>query len=355
MKSSYQSSVISLKKVAIDAKKFVATIELSPKAPLMTCDDLEATTRIYNLFPAIINHVCMGDASDTFKDVMGNTELAHLLEHVCVELLAQTNLAGDISAGKTFIAQEDTRTYTLEFICNDDVLVTAAFSSAIWIMNWAFGGARGTKPNVEAIVSGLCALIDSLPSELELPPEARTSVEDSAAACDNAEDSDTAEACDNAEASDDVACDNTEISDVADHNGDNKDNPDVADAQSENVHDVSVVENANDEAESAESADAEPAAKTPADTEFVDAESVDTASAVTEHVETASSATNSDVEPSDEVPIEPKSAPVSQETSRTTSAEDAPADMKTSRQNMGNSKRADLDGTMKLPRSRRIR
>lgn len=348
MKSSYQSSVISLKKVAIDAKKFVATIELSPKAPLMTCDDLEATTRIYNLFPAIINHVCMGDASDTFKDVMGNTELAHLLEHVCVELLAQTNLAGDISAGKTFIAQEDTRTYTLEFICNDDVLVTAAFSSAIWIMNWAFGGARGTKPNVEAIVSGLCALIDSLPSELELPPEARTSVEDSAAACDNAEGKSDAEACDNAEASDDVACDNAEASDVADHNGDTKDNPDGADAQSENAHDVSVVENADDEAESAESAesaDAEPVEKTPADTESAAAESVDTASPVAD----------SDVEPSDEVPIEPKSAPVSQETSRTASAEDAPADKKASRQNKGNSKRADLDGTMKLPRSRRIR
>lgn len=345
MKSSYQSSVISLKKVAIDAKKFVATIELSSKAPLMTCDDLEATTRIYNLFPAIINHVCMGDASDTFKDVMGNTELAHLLEHVCVELLAQTNLAGDISAGKTFIAREDARTYTLEFICNDDVLVTAAFSSAIWIMNWAFGGARGTKPNVEAIVSGLCALIDSLPSELELPPEARTSVEDSAAACDNAEDSDTAEACDNAEASDDVACDNTEISDVTDHNGDTKDNPDVADTQSENAHDVSVVENADVEAESAENADAEPVAKTPADTESADTESVDTASPVAD----------SSAEASDELPIEPKSAPVSQETSRTPSTKDAPADMKTSRQNMGNSKRADLDGTMKLPRSRRIR
>lgn len=351
MKSSYQSSVISLKKVAIDAKKFVATIELCPKAPLMTCDDLEATTRIYNLFPAIINHVCMGDASDTFKDVMGNTELAHLLEHVCVELLAQTNLAGDITAGKTFIAQEDTRTYTLEFICNDDVLVTAAFSSAIWIMNWAFGGARGTKPNVEAIVSGLCALIDSLPSELELPPEARASVEDSAVACDNAEGNDVAEACDNAEASDDVACDNAEASDIADHNGDTKDNPDGADAQSENAHDVSVVENADDEAESAESAksaeiaDAEPVEKTPADTESADVESVDTASAVTD----------SDDKASDELPIEPKPVPVSQETSRTASAEDAPADMKTSRQNMDSSKRADLDGTMKLPRSRKIR
>ncbi|WP_311436962.1 cyanophycin synthetase family protein [Fannyhessea vaginae] len=331
MKSSYQSSVISLKKVAIDAKKFVATIELSPKAPLMTCDDLEATTRIYNLFPAIINHVCMGDASDTFKDVMGNTELAHLLEHVCVELLAQTNLAGDISAGKTFIAQEDTRTYTLEFICNDDVLVTAAFSSAIWIMNWAFGGARGTKPNVEAIVSGLCALIVSLPSELELPPEARASVEDSAAACDKAEDNDVAEACDNAEASDDV-----------DHNGDTKDNPDGADAQPENAHDVSVVENADDEAESA---DAEPVEKAPADTE----------SAVTESVDTASPVADSSAEASDELPIEPKPAPAPQETSRAESAEGTSADKKASRQNKDNSKRADLDGTMKLPRSRKIR
>lgn len=355
MKSSYQSSVISLKKVAIDAKKFVATIELSPKAPLMTCDDLEATTRIYNLFPAIINHVCMGDASDTFKDVMGNTELAHLLEHVCVELLAQTNLAGDISAGKTFIAQEDTRTYTLEFICNDDVLVTAAFSSAIWIMNWAFGGARGTKPNVEAIVSGLCALIDSLPAELELPPEARASVEDSAAACDNAEDNSDAETCDNAEASDAEACDNAEASGAADHNGDTKDNPDVADTQSENAHDVSVVENADVEAESAENADAEPVAKTPADTESADTESVDTASTVTEHVETAPSATNSDAEASDELPIEPKPAPAPQETSRAESAEGTSADKKASRQNIDNSKRADLDGTMKLPRSRRIR
>lgn len=334
MKSSYQSSVISLKKVAIDAKKFVATIELSPKAPLMTCDDLEATTRIYNLFPAIINHVCMGDASDTFKDVMGNTELAHLLEHVCVELLAQTNLAGDISAGKTFIAQEDTRTYTLEFICNDDVLVTASFSSAIWIMNWAFGGARGTKPNVEAIVSGLCALIDSLPAELELPPEARASVEDSAAACDNAEDNSDAETCDNAEASDDV-----------DHNGGAEDNLDIADAQPEKTNNTPSAENADDEAESAESVDTEPAEKTPADTE----------SAVTESVDTASVVADSSAEASDELPIEPKPVPVPQETSRTTSAEDTPADIKTSRQNKGNSKRADLDGTMKLPRSRRIR
>lgn len=334
MKSSYQSSVISLKKVAIDAKKFVATIELSPKAPLMTCDDLEATTRIYNLFPAIINHVCMGDASDTFKDVMGNTELAHLLEHVCVELLAQTNLAGDISAGKTFIAQEDTRTYTLEFICNDDVLVTAAFSSAIWIMNWAFGGARGTKPNVEAIVSGLCALIDSLPSELGLPPEARASVEDSAAACDNAEGNGDDEACDNAEANDDV-----------DHNGGAEDNLDIADAQPEKTNNTPSAENADDEAESAESVDTEPAEKTPADTE----------SAVTESVDTASVVADSSAEASDELPIEPKPVPVPQETSRTTSAEDTPADIKTSRQNKGNSKRADLDGTMKLPRSRRIR
>ena len=201
-------------------------------------------------------------------------------------------------------------------------------------MNWAFGGARGTKPNVEAIVSGLYALIDSLPSELELPPEARASVEDSAAACDNAEGNGDDEACDNAEANDDV-----------DHNGGAEDNLDIADAQPEKTNNTPSAENADDEAESAESVDTEPAEKTPADTE----------SAVTESVDTASVVADSSAEASDELPIEPKPVPVPQETSRTTSAEDTPADIKTSRQNKGNSKRADLDGTMKLPRSRRIR
>lgn len=153
---------ITITKVEIDAHNMVAHIRIAESTPLFTSDDLEATTRIYDVMPQIITHTCLGDASSTFKDVMGNTEIAHLLEHVCVELLAQTDRAGDITSGKTFITQEDNRDFVLQFACVDDVLVVAAFASAVWIMNWAFSHAGGTAPDTSAIVSALIAMQDEV-------------------------------------------------------------------------------------------------------------------------------------------------------------------------------------------------
>lgn len=152
----------SITKVEISATKLTAYIELSPEAPLFTSMDLEATTRVYNIMPGIIDHACLGDAAETFKDVMGDTELCHLLEHIVVEILAQTDRAGDISAGKTFVDQEDDRHFTLEFECVDDVLTSAALSSGVWILNWAFAHPEGASPSLSAIVSGIVALVDSL-------------------------------------------------------------------------------------------------------------------------------------------------------------------------------------------------
>lgn len=155
---------ISITKVEIDSQYFTAHIRIGEETPLFTCDDLEATTRIYDIMPHIIEHVCVGDASDTFKDVMGNTELAHLLEHVCVELLSQTDIAGDVPAGKTFISPNVNRGYVLQFTCSDDALVAAAFASAVWIMNWAFSGAAGSTPNCDAIVQAIVAMVGELNS-----------------------------------------------------------------------------------------------------------------------------------------------------------------------------------------------
>lgn len=155
---------ISITKVEIDSQYFTAHIRIGEETPLFTCDDLEATTRIYDIMPHIIEHACVGDASDTFKDVMGNTELAHLLEHVCVELLSQTDIAGDVPAGKTFISPNVNRGYVLQFTCSDDALVTAAFASAVWIMNWAFSGAAGSTPNCDAIVQAIVAMVGELNS-----------------------------------------------------------------------------------------------------------------------------------------------------------------------------------------------
>ena len=85
---------------------------------------------------------------------------AHLLEHVTVELLARTNIAGDISTGRT--VQTGERSFEVELSCPDDVLVAGALSSAVWIMQWAYSGGGDPKPDVDAIASGLVDLVASV-------------------------------------------------------------------------------------------------------------------------------------------------------------------------------------------------
>ena len=162
------AQLFEIKKVVVGPKNLDATVELAPSAPMMTCEDLEGTTRVWEVMPQLRDHVCLGDESGTFGDVMGDTELAHLLEHVTVELLARTDIAGDISCGQTTEVGE--RTYKLTFKCPDDVLVVGALSSAAWLMQWAFSGGGDPKPDADAIASGLVDLVKSLP-EVEEEPE----------------------------------------------------------------------------------------------------------------------------------------------------------------------------------------
>ena len=164
------AQLIDFKKVTIGPRALVAEVELSPDAPLMTSDDPEATDRVLDLLPDLGIHVCLGDAAPTFGEVAKDTELAHLLEHVTVELLAQTDIAGDVSCGQT--SQIGDRTYAVTIGCPDDVLVAGALSSAAWILQWAFSGGGEPKPDVNAIVGGLVSLVESVTeSEPEVEPE----------------------------------------------------------------------------------------------------------------------------------------------------------------------------------------
>lgn len=164
------AQLFNIKKVTIGPKNLVAEVELAASAPLMTSEDLEATTRVWKVMPDLRDHVCLGDSSQNFGEVMGNTELAHLLEHVAVELLARTNIAGDITSGRTEEIGE--RTYQITFPCADDVLVVGALSSAVWIMQWAFSGGGDPMPDADATAAGLVDLVKSLPEvEKEEPVE----------------------------------------------------------------------------------------------------------------------------------------------------------------------------------------
>ena len=154
------AQLFDIKKVVVGPRNLEAVVEVAPSAPLMTSDDTEGTELVLDLMPALADHLCLGDSSPRFGDVMADTELAHLLEHVSVELLARTDAAGDTPSGQT--TQVGERTYQITLACPDDVLVAGALSSAVWILQWAYSGGGEPQPDVDAIADGLVGLVESL-------------------------------------------------------------------------------------------------------------------------------------------------------------------------------------------------
>lgn len=155
---------IDIERVEIGPKNLTAWVRIADGCPTTTGEDPKGTERVRRALPHIVDHVCLGDAGETFGAALPDTEIAHLLEHVTVELLAQTNLAGDTPAGRTWISDDDTRTFVIELACPDDVLVAAALSSGAWILDWAYNGGRRPTPNIEGIVEALVDLIEGLDS-----------------------------------------------------------------------------------------------------------------------------------------------------------------------------------------------
>lgn len=243
------AQLISIKKVVVGPKNLTATVEFSAKAPRLTSENAEATERVLELLPGLSNHLCLGDADARFGLVAKDTEVAHLLEHVTVELLALTNLAGDVASGKTSLVDSRRGLYEIILACPDDVLVAASLSSAVWLLNWAYGNQEDADPDINAIVSGLVALIQGLDGEKT--DELADSAEPEADAAPQAE---SVEA-------EDYAADNSS-EDVADAAAADAVEAEVADAE-ENNAEVAGIDAADEDApaDAAEPADvAEPAA-----------------------------------------------------------------------------------------------
>ena len=238
------AQLISIKKVVVGPKNLTATVEFSAKAPRLTSENAEATERVLELLPGLSEHLCLGDADARFGLVANDTEVAHLLEHVTVELLALTNLAGDVSSGKTSLVDSRRGLYEIILACPDDVLVAASLSSAVWLLNWAYGNQDEADPDINAIVSGLVALIQSLDGEK------------------------TDELADSAEPEADAAL-QAESVDVEDCVADNS-SEDVADAAAADAVEAEVTDAEENNAEvagidAADAADVEPATEPAAD------------------------------------------------------------------------------------------
>ena len=67
------AELIDIRRVLIGPENMTAEVRIADDAPLMTSEDIEGTARVYRLLPHIVEHVCLGDAGETFRDAMGDT------------------------------------------------------------------------------------------------------------------------------------------------------------------------------------------------------------------------------------------------------------------------------------------
>lgn len=181
------AQLFEITKVSVSAKSFVARVQLNNDAPLTTDETsvaAQATDIALELLPDLATHACFGDSDRYFGEVIKATELAHVLEHITVEILAQSKHVGEVVAGKTTVfGDKNDRTFVIELSCPDDVLVAAALSSAAWLLDWCFAAAEkysglqsddleeveraeaqelAPTPDISATVAGLDALINQL-------------------------------------------------------------------------------------------------------------------------------------------------------------------------------------------------
>lgn len=154
-------------KISVGADKLAARVQVNPGMPVRTCEDIEATARVYYLAPAIALHTCLGDAGEHFQDCMSDTETAHLLEHLTVEIMNETGLVDGIVSGRTHAVPGEERLFDIDLSCPDDALTVGSLSSATFMMDWAFLHAGQPAPDFPGTVAALRHLMLKLRGEDE--------------------------------------------------------------------------------------------------------------------------------------------------------------------------------------------
>lgn len=167
------SELFNIEKIMVGAEKLTARIAVNEGLPTMTSEDIEATARVYYLAPEIAHHLCLGDAGREFQDCMHETEVAHLLEHLSVEIMRETGLAGDVSCGRTRRVSGEDRTFEVELSCPDDTLTIGALSSATFMMDWAFLHGNAPAPDFPGTVAALRNLVLAVRGEQPDTSEAK--------------------------------------------------------------------------------------------------------------------------------------------------------------------------------------
>lgn len=119
--------------------RYDVEVRLRPDEPLRTSREVAA--RAIELLPGLAHHSCENDAGRSFAEELADTEVAHLFEHVALELMAEAGSPRTLRGETTWDFQRDGRgVFHVSLEYDDPQVCRRAVRAAAIVMRQVLGG-----------------------------------------------------------------------------------------------------------------------------------------------------------------------------------------------------------------------
>jgi hypothetical protein len=135
---------VELSDVAASAGAVSARVVFAPGEPLRTCEVPGLAAATLAALPGLRGHRCDNGAGLTFADELADTEIAHLIEHAALELMAMSGCS-PLLRGETKwdFATDGRGVFRVSIECEDERLARVALDSSLALVRAL---ARGEAP-----------------------------------------------------------------------------------------------------------------------------------------------------------------------------------------------------------------
>lgn len=152
--------------VNVDPERVEATVLVSDPDRARTSAVPGLAPRALDLLPGLRRHSCENGSAHGFSAELGDTETAHLLEHLAVELMALSGSPRSLKGETSWdFASDGVGVYRVRLAYDHDLVALGALKSGASIIDWLFddetpGALPGASraPDVDALVDALVRL-----------------------------------------------------------------------------------------------------------------------------------------------------------------------------------------------------
>ena len=125
-----------------------AVVEFDDGEPMRTSEVDEAVDRALELLPGLRGHRCDSGRGTRLTDELPDTELAHLLEHAALEVMALAGSPDTLQGETVWDFRDDGRgVFRVRVQFDDDIVCLGAVRVAGDIVRWVVDGS-GEPPDV---------------------------------------------------------------------------------------------------------------------------------------------------------------------------------------------------------------